>query len=207
MTIDPKTLKPRDIHKLLIGTIVPRPIAWLVSRIEGGGYNAAPFSYFNAVSSRPAVLSTVFSHKSDASDGLKDSLRNIRNHGEYTINSVAVSQLDAMNDSATNYPREISETDSLGIAVLPCEAIDGVRIAESAVSYECRLMKEVPIGDGPGSAILVLSEVLRIHVKDAIIDEDFHVDPVGLDPLGRLAGTQFTELGALLSRERKDFRP
>ena len=206
MTIDPTDLSPGEVHKLLIGTVVPRPIAWLVSRIDGDRYNAAPFSYFNAVSSRPAVLSTVFSHKQGDPEGIKDSLRNIRRHGEYSINSVAPSQIDAMNDSATDFPAEESEIDRLGITTLPCDIVDGVRIADSAVSYECRLLKEISIGDGPGGAVLVLSEILRVHIKDGIIDDGLHVDIGALNPLARLAGNDFAQLGAIMSRERAKYR-
>ena len=205
------------MHKLLIGTVVPRPIAWMLSRRAGApatrdpaNYNLAPFSYFNAVSSKPAVLSTVFSYKADSADAgdhIKDTLRNIRLHPEYSINVVSGAQLDAMNATATDFPPEISELATLDLAHASCEAIEGLRLTDSLVSFECRLRQEIAVGDGPGSAVMVLSDVHRIHVSDGIVEENLHVDINALNPLARLAGNQYAVLGEILERERKPFHP
>lgn len=205
MQIDPATLEPRTVHKLMIGTVVPRPIAWITSHDGEGNWNAAPFSYFNAVSSRPCVVSTSFSFKPHTEDGHKDTLNNILRTREYCINVVTGAQAEAMNVTSTDYPPDYDELSEADLSHEPCQVITGRRIIGSPVAFECRLRQSVPVGEGPGSATLVLGDVLRIHIADSVIDDDHHVDIRALDPVGRLAGDGYSYTRELFELVRRPF--
>ena len=206
MQIDPASLDPKTVHKLMIGTVVPRPIAWITSHNGGGAWNAAPFSYFNAVSSRPCVVSTSFSYKPHSQDGHKDTLNNILETGEYCINVVNGALAEAMNLTSTDYPSDYDELGEAGLSHEPCQSITGRRISGSPVAFECRLRQSVQVGEGPGSATLVLGDVLQIHVADSLVDQGYRVDIRGLDPGGRLAGDGYSYTRELFELVRRPFR-
>ena len=194
------------MYKLLIGAIIPRPIAWVTSLCDNGNVNLAPFSFFNGVCSDPPTVSLSFSWNPVGDDHAKDTLYNIRARGEFVVHSVDERHAREMNLSAADFPREVSEMEWLGLKRETPVTGTTPRIEGAPIAFECSLMKEVSVGDGPGSATLVLGRVEHMHVADHLIDASFHIDPVALNPVGRLAGSSYCRLGEVFSLERPRYR-
>lgn len=187
-SIDVATLSVRDAYQFMISAIVPRPIALVSTCGSDGSVNAAPFSYFNAVSSRPLCVSFSITVKRDASE--KDTLRNIRQTGEMVIHTVTVPLVSAVDVASKEFPYGVNEIEQAGLHILPSVLVKPPRIAECPVAMEATLYRELAIGDGsPGSSTLVVAEVKMIHVNLDVLDQkDSTVDFTQLVPLSRLGG-------------------
>ena len=188
--LDPQTLGERETYKLLIGCVVPRPIAWVSTVDRSGARNLAPFSFFNAIGSNPPAVSVSISY-ADNPDLRKDTLRNIVDTGEFVVNIVDEDLAQAMNTTAANYPRDVDEFEAAGVVAAPSAAVRPPRVAGAPVSLECRLLTLVPVGKGPGSATLVIGVIQLIHVRADIINERHYIDITKLRPIGRLAGASY----------------
>ncbi len=169
-------------YKLMIGTITPRPIA-LVTTLGKSGPNAAPFSFFNAIGSDPAML--MFS-VGDKESGAKDTVANIRECPEFVVHIVSDAIKDKMNVCAIDYPRGTNEIAEAGFTALPSKKVRPPYIAEAPVALECRLTQMLELGRKPYH--LVIGEVVYFHYHDGIVNEKFHVDVGRINPIGRLAG-------------------
>ncbi|TVR33415.1 MAG: flavin reductase family protein [Spirochaetaceae bacterium] len=191
MEISPAALEPRQMHKLIIGSVVPRPIAWVSTISTEGRTNLAPFSFFNGVCASPPTLSLSFSYNPERPDHKKDSLRNIEATGEFVINVAAEPQQETMHATSGDFDIQISEIERLGLTTAPSVRVTPPRIFESPIQFECRLLQMIPVGQGPASATLVLGTVQHIHVDDHLIDNDYHIDIRALKPIGRLAGNSY----------------
>jgi flavin reductase (DIM6/NTAB) family NADH-FMN oxidoreductase RutF len=178
------TAKP-DIYKLLASTVLPRPIAWITTLDAEGRVNAAPFSFFNVVSSDPPLFAVGFSGASDR-DG-KDTLANIRATGELVINLVSEELADAMNITAIDAPRGTDELVLAGLATAPCEHVKAPRIAASPVSYECTVFQIIETG---GAGTVLLARGLAVHVRhDAFANEErLYLNPANMRLIGRMHG-------------------
>lgn len=179
---DASTLSWQDQYKLMIGTVTPRPIA-LVTTLGPHGPNAAPFSFFNAVGSDPAML--MFS-VGDKTGGAKDTVRNIREIPEFVVHIVSDAIKERMNVCAVDYPPEVDELQRAGFTALPSVRVRPPRIAEAPAALECRLLQIVDLGHKPYH--VVFGEVVYFHYHEGIVDERFHVDAGRMNPIGRLAG-------------------
>jgi flavin reductase (DIM6/NTAB) family NADH-FMN oxidoreductase RutF len=184
----------RELYLLLTGLVVPRPIAWVSTVAADGTRNVAPHSYFNLVSHDPP-------HVGFSATGVRDTLTNVRASGEFVVNVVSADLVEPMNLTATDFPPQEDEFDWAGLAAAPAARVAAPRVAQARAHLECRLAQEVPVG----SATLVIGEVVHVHVDPAVW-RDGRVDPVLLDPVGRLAGTGYARLGEVfqLPRERWD---
>ncbi len=182
---DLATMAKPDSYKLLASVILPRPIAWVVSRDATGALNAAPFSFFNILSSDPPLVAISFSAAPDRQD--KDSLANIRARREFVVNMVPEELAQAMNITATNAPRGLDETQLAGLELARCTLVDVPRIARSPVALECRLFETVEPG---GSSTIVLARIVYVHVRlSAFEDLDrLHIDPAQMRLIGRMHG-------------------
>ena len=174
-----------DAYKLLASVIMPRPIAWVVSRDAAGTLNAAPFSFFNILSADPPLVAISFSAAPDREG--KDTLANIRAHNDFVINMVPEELASEMNITATNAPRGTDETRLAGLDLAPSALIDIPRIAASPVAFECRLFQLLEPG---GSSIIALARILYAHVRtDAFANlERLYIDPHKLRLIGRMHG-------------------
>jgi len=188
--LDPQMLGERETYKLLIRCVVPRPIAWVSTIDQAGVRNLAPFSFFNGIGSNPPALSISVNYI-DSPDKRKDTLRNITDTGEFVVNIVDEDLAQAMNATAASYPPGVDEFDIAGLATLPSVTVRPGRVAGAPVSLECRLFTLVPVGEGPGSATLVVGVIQMIHVRSEIIDERHHVDITKMRPIARLAGSGY----------------
>lgn len=191
MQLDPQTLGQQETYKLLIGCVVPRPIAWVSTVSLDGIHNLAPFSFFNGVGSNPPAISVSINYSADNADHMKDTLRNIKTTGEFAVNIVSEDLARAMNETATNYPPDLDEFRAAGLTPVPGVMVRAPYVAEAPVSMECRLFTLVPVGEGPGSSTLVIGTIALLHVRDDIIDARHHIDIQKLRPIGRLAGAGY----------------
>jgi flavin reductase (DIM6/NTAB) family NADH-FMN oxidoreductase RutF len=191
MEITPSDLPHQSVYKLMIGSIVPRPIGWVSSLDAEGRLNLAPFSFFNAVCPKPPTV--LFCPQIRGSDGHpKDTLRNVRATGEFVINIVSESVAEAMNQTSAEVPYGVDEFTLAGLTPLPSVIVRPPRVGESLVHYECRVTQIVEISDQPGGGSIVIGEVLHIHVDDSILIGTDKIDPRKLQAIGRLAGTTYT---------------
>lgn len=191
MQIMPSQLSPQEMHKLIIGCVVPRPIAW-ISTVDGSGRtNLAPFSFFNGVCASPPTLSVSFSYNPNRPDHKKDSLRNIEEIGEFVVNVVNEPRESVMHATSGDFAVDVSEIERFGLTTAASVEVRPPRIVESPIQFECTLANSIPVGQGPGSATLVLGRVVRIHVADDLIDDGYHVDLQALKAVGRLAGNTY----------------
>ena len=198
-SIDPDELAPRDVYRLMISAIVPRPIA-LVSTLSAEGQpNLAPFSYFAGVSARPPLLSISIGR---GTSGDKDTLRNIRATHGFVVNIVNRDIAKQMVVTSGEYTSDVDEFRVAGLTPLASEVVMPARVKESPLHLECRA---VDLFDAPGGAevTLVIGRILRFHVSPAVFDrEKGVVDPVGLNPVGRLGGDLYATLSPPFSLAR-----
>jgi flavin reductase (DIM6/NTAB) family NADH-FMN oxidoreductase RutF len=191
LSFNPAECQPRQIYKLMIGIIVPRPVALVSTMDKQGVVNLAPFSFFCGVGSVPPTVLFCPSLRVGASSGTvepKDTLRNVEETGEFVINVVSDTISAAANASSAEVPPEIDEFVISGLTPIASEAVHPPRVAESPAQMECKLLQVIYTGHAPGSGVIVLGEVLRFHIQENLFD-DFRVDPAGLDAVGRMAGT------------------
>lgn len=196
--IDPKQNTERENYKLLIGSIIPRPIAFVTTQSEAGIVNGAPFSYFNIVSSNPPMVSLAIQRPKGE---LKDTARNIYGNGEFVVHIVDNENVAKINETAASLPSSESEVESANLTLIPSTAISVPGINESKVHMECRLVQAIPLGEGESGSDLFIGEVVRFHVEEAIY-ENGRIDPRGLDAVSRLAGANYAAIGEIFSMER-----
>jgi flavin reductase (DIM6/NTAB) family NADH-FMN oxidoreductase RutF len=190
MIIKPDDLAERDRYKILIGSILPRPIAWVSTMDLAGNLNLAPFSYFTVGATEPMTL--IFCPQTNGKDAQKkDTLRNIEARPEFVVNLTNEETAEAMNLSATLLPHGRSEFEWANVTPAASTVISVPRVAEAPVSFECRLQQIVTIGDGVGGGSAVFGEVLCIHIRDDIYVNGYVKLDV-LRPIGRLAGASYT---------------
>jgi len=186
MLFDFTTLEPRERYKLLVATVVPRPIAWVVTHNADGGMNAAPFSFFNALSGDPPVVGIgIASHQPGRP---RDSRVNIERSGQFVVNLVVEENAEKMNVTAIEFDYGVEELAEAGLTTLPSVKVKPPRIAESPVAMECELLQIVDLG--PSSA-LVLGRVLAMYVRDQVVlDAQRHyINTPALRLVGRMHGT------------------
>jgi flavin reductase (DIM6/NTAB) family NADH-FMN oxidoreductase RutF len=189
--IDPKTLSHQENYKLIIGSIVPRPIAFVSTQSEEGILNLAPFSFFNGVCSNPPTV--MFSMMRRGTDGAKkDTLINIEKTGEFVVNVVTEEIVKPMNQTAAEYPSGVDEFKESGLTPLSSVIIKPPRVLESPINLECKLNQIVQIGDGSvGSGCIVIGTVVYFHVREDVYDNG-HIITEKLKPVARLAGSNYS---------------
>lgn len=177
-------LGPRERYKLLIGTVVPRPIAWVTTCSPEGQVNAAPYSFFNCLSADPPILALGVENHADMS--FKDTARNIRLTEEFTVNIVDHARVAAMNTCAVAFPPEVDELAMAGLTAIPGEQVNCPRIGEAPVALECQRHLTLELGR---SREIILGRVLAVHIREDLVDPGrLHVDQQGLDAVGRMGG-------------------
>ena len=189
MIVDPAGSQAADIYKLMVGVIVPRPIAFVSTVSATGIRNLAPFSFFTAISANPPVV--CFSPMIRGSDGnRKDTLRNAEETGEFVVNVVSEDFALKMNVTSAEFPPEVDEFTESGLTPVPSDLVTPPRVGESRVSMECRLIQVVHVSPKPLGGSLVVGEVLRFHLEDGLAD-NFKVDPDRLRAIGRMGGPTY----------------
>lgn len=181
---DFSALTPRDRYKLLIGTVIPRPIAFVTTVNEQGQANAAPYSFFNCLSADPAIVAIGVENKPDMR--FKDTAHNVRVTEQFTVNIVDDAMLEAMNVCAVPFPPEVDELAQAGLTPMPGTHVKCPRIAEAPASLECRRFMTLSVGK---SREIILGEVLGVFIREGAVDpETKYVDAGAMDAIGRMGG-------------------
>ncbi len=202
MIIDPDKSSFQDNHKIMIGSILPRPIA-LVSTISlDGNNNLAPFSYFNGVCSNPPSI--MFAPARRGYDGkIKDTLNNIESTKEFVINIVSEDFASQMVSCSTDYEPEIDEFNISELTPIKSTKIKSSRVQEARISYECILQQIIPVGNsGQGGGFVVIGEIVLFHIDDELYNNGY-INIQKLNPIGRLAGDNYTRVNDTLVIKRK----
>lgn len=181
-------LAERDLYKLLVNTVLPRPIALVTTVDAQGRANAAPFSFFNVFSHAPPLVVLGIEGRSGGAP-LKDTMRNIRETGSFVVNLVDRAMVEAMQICAIDFPGEVDEIAAAGLDTAPSAAITAPRLPASPVQLECR--ETVSLSLGTRHRNLVVGEIVHLHIRDGIVDGRLHVDVDKLDLVGRLHGADW----------------
>ncbi len=202
MIIDLSTLSAGHVYGTLIQTVVPRPVAWVLSENANGRLNLAPFSYFNAVCSDPPLVMLSVGHKPDGSE--KDTRVNIRERAHFVIHIAHRELAEILTQSSASLPAGESELERLGLATVDFPGSALPRLADCRIAFACRRydIREL----GPGRQALILGQVNHVYVDDTVatVDEHgrVHLAADRVDPIGRLGGSQYVTFGEILDIPR-----
>jgi len=201
-SIDPQELSVKENYKFLTGSIIPRPIAFVTTLSSDGVLNAAPFSYFNALTSDPPLIAISVGRK----DGIqKDTSRNAEELGEFVVHIPDESYINAVNQTAANLERDQSEVELTNLTKAQSVKVGVPGIAESKIRMECVVEQIIPLGgthDKPSTDLLI-GRVVHYHISDELY-QNGRIDADKLKPVGRLAGTNYVKLGETFSLERPE---
>lgn len=202
MQIDLATMAARDAYAWMTNLILPRPIAWVSTIDADGRANLAPFSFFNGVTSSPPTLLFVPVNLRDGAK--KDTVLNLEAVPECVVNIVPQALAEKMNACAARLPHGASEFEAFGIASVASTAVRPPRVAEAPAAFECRVRQIVPVGEGPMAAHVVICDIVRLHVRDEVLDASGAVDVAKLDAVGRLGGEDYATTRDRFSIVRPD---
>jgi flavin reductase (DIM6/NTAB) family NADH-FMN oxidoreductase RutF len=191
----PEQVETRVLHGYLLGAVGPRPIAF-ASTVDGEGRpNLAPFSFFNVFSAKPPVL--IFSPARRVRDNTtKHTLENVQQTGEVVVNVVTYPMVQQMSLASTEYDRGVNEFEKAGFTMVPSDRVAPYRVGEAPVQFECRVIKVEPLGREGGAGNLIHAEVLKIHIRRAVLDEQGQLDPRKLDLVARMGGDWYSRAAA-----------
>ncbi|MBM3224568.1 MAG: flavin reductase family protein [Candidatus Tectomicrobia bacterium] len=198
MQIDPEIVEKQAIYKLLIGCVVPRPIAWVSSIDATGIANVAPFSFFMAVCNDPPTLAFSSGRREGSK---KDTIRNIEYSHDFVVNIVDDALAEQMNLTSGEYPPDVDEFAITGLTAAAGVKVKAPRVVEAPISMECRVTQILPVGHGPHS--LVLGEIVHFHIRDDLYNPSTgRIDMHALHPVGRLAGNLYTHVHDIFEMKR-----
>ncbi len=198
MHIDPHVAPQQAIYKLLIGCVVPRPIAWVSTISPEGIANVAPFSFFMAVCNTPPTLAFSSGRRAN---GKKDTVSNLEHSQDFVVNVVDDALAEPMNLTSGEYAPEVDEFALTGLTAAPGVKVQAPRVLEAPISMECRVTQILPVGHGPHS--LVLGEIVYFHIRDDLYNpETGRIDMHKLQPVGRLAGNLYTHVHDIFEMKR-----
>lgn len=191
MEIDPLNFSGLEMYKVMTGSILPRPIAWVSTIDTHGTLNLAPFSFFTVASVQPPVL--CFSPLLNDDQREKDTLANIRQTGEFVVNIVSHALVQQMNQTSAAYSAGVSEFAQAGVIAQPSTVVKAPGVQESLVRFECTLRQIIAFGSTPLAGRLILGDICRIHLHPDIY-QNGKVDCAALDPVGRLGGNYYSTI-------------
>lgn len=200
MHIDPLKQKERDNYKMMIGSVIPRPIAFITSQSEEGIVNAAPFSYFNIVTANPPMIAVSIQRKEGK---MKDTARNIINNKEFVAHIVSKSFIREVNKTAAALPYHESEIELTDLQLTESKKISVPTVETAKVAFECILEKHVILGDEEKAVDHIIGRIVNFNIDDELID-NYRIDPYKLAPISRLAGHNYSELGEIFALERPE---
>ena len=195
ITVDPSQLDQPKLHQYLLGSVGPRPIAFVSTIDENGIDNLAPYSFFNVFSSNPPVL-IVSPARRGRDKTTKHTLENARLNRQCVVNIVDFAMVEQMSLASTEYPAGVSEFVKAGLTPVASEVVQPKRVKESPVQMECEVFEIMPLGDGGGAGNLMMCKVVRIHLQEHIFDSDGRIDPIRIDQVARMGGHWYTRANA-----------
>ena len=189
-TIDPKAVSTAALHGYMLGAVTPRPIAFASTIDSAGNVNLSPFSFFNVFSANPPIM--IFSPARRGRDNTtKHTYENVLQVKQVVINIVNYDIVQQMSLSSTEYGKGVNEFEKAGLTPLASQTIKPPRVAESPVQFECRVNEVISLGTEGGAGNLVICEVLKMHINEAVLDADGKIDPVKLDAVSRMGGNWY----------------
>jgi len=199
LSFDPKERTERENYKLLTGTIVPRPIAFVTSVAKDGTVNGAPFSYFNIVSSNPPMISIAIQRNAGV---VKDTARNIIENKAFVVHVVDEDNVEKINETAASLPSNESEIELAGLTLIASENISAPGIEEAKVRFECTLEHSVELGEGDSIGTdFIIGKIVKYHIDESIY-MDGKIDHKTLSAMSRLAGPNYAKIGEVISLKR-----
>ncbi len=192
-SIDPAELETKEVHKILLSSIAPRPIAFASTIDAKGSVNLSPFSYFNVFSSNPPIL--IFSPSRRVRDNTtKHTLENAKETKEVVINIVNHSIVEQMSKSSSEYDKGVNEFIETGLTQVPSLKVQPPRVLESPISFECKVDNIVSLGDSGGAGQLIIAKVVQIHINKDYLDSEGGIDSEKLDLVARMGGDWYTRV-------------
>jgi len=190
-SIDPISLETKELHKILLSSIAPRPIAFASTIDSNGNVNLSPFSYFNVFSSNPPIL--IFSPSRRVRDNTtKHTLENAMETKEVVINVVNFPIVEQMSKSSIEYEKGVNEFIETGLTQAKSLLIKPPRVLESPISFECKVQDIVSLGESGGAGQLIIAKVVQIHIDKNFIDKNGDIDSEKLDLVARMGGDWYT---------------
>lgn len=200
MLIDPAQSSIRDVYSYMVGLITPRPIAWVATLSAMGELNLAPFSFFNGVGANPPTLMFCPANRRDGSP--KDTLVNVEQTKQFTVNLVSFAQAEVMNQTSADHDRRVSEFATCGVVGTPSNKVGPPRVKDSLASFECELLQLLKLGSGPAGANVVIGQIVLMHIADEVLDANGRVNAAKLDTIGRLGGQSYARTTDRFELER-----
>jgi flavin reductase (DIM6/NTAB) family NADH-FMN oxidoreductase RutF len=194
LDLDPESWEARDLYRLMTSLVIPRPIGWISTVSDSGVHNLAPHSYFNLVATAPP-------HVVFGSAGIKDTVTNIRQNGEFVVNIVTRAMIEKMNLTAIDAPPDVDEFELAGLAAERATTVRPLRVAGAPAHLECRVVHDLVLGN----SVLVVGQVVRVHVDGSVLGDgptpeaDAHL----MDPVARLGGRDYSLLGEIITLQRE----
>jgi flavin reductase (DIM6/NTAB) family NADH-FMN oxidoreductase RutF len=191
LSIDPKEIPTGKLHGYLLGAIAPRPIAFASTIDADGNPNLSPFSFFNVFSANPPIM--IFSPaRRVRGNTTKHTLENAMETKEVVINVVNYDIVHQMSLSSTEYPKGVNEFDKAGFTMLKSDKVKPFRVAESPVQFECKVTEIIHLGNEGGAGNLIVCEVVKLHINEAVLDENGAIDQHKIDLVARAGGSYYS---------------
>jgi len=201
MDINPSDLPPQQVYKLLTGSIVPRPIAWVSTVDKEGNPNLAPFSFFTAACANPPTIVFCPGYRY-SDDGQKDTYHNVSATEEFVVNFVNETTAEAMNTTAVEAPAEVNEFERAGVTAVKSSVVKPPRVGESPIAFECKLNQIVTINAGLGGGHIVIGTVVHMHFADDVYQEGNYINIDAYQPIGRMMGGGYAHINDFFKLER-----
>ncbi|MDO7904870.1 flavin reductase family protein [Paenibacillus sp. JX-17] len=201
LRFDSEQLTAKEHYKMLIGSIIPRPVALVTTLSQNKVLNAAPFSYFNIISSDPPMVSISVQRQEGKQ---KDTARNAAAAGEFVVHIADETYAEGMNATAAGLPSDESEVDQAGLTPIESTHVQIPGLAEAHIRMECKLVQMITLGgtDEKPAADLLIGRIVCYHISEELYDERGYIDPKKLKPLSRLAGNSYATLGRIFELQR-----
>lgn len=197
--IKPDALTERENYKLLIGSVIPRPIAFVTTTTEDGVVNAAPFSFFNIISSNPPMLSVSVQRKNGV---MKDTAHNAKANKQFVIHIVDETTVEEINKTAANLPANESEIDTTSLNLVKSTIVQVPAVKECKIRFECELVEALELGENEAVGCdLLIGRVVAYHFNEDVYKEG-KIDPDKLQAISRLAGNDYAKIGDIFTMER-----
>lgn len=201
MEIVPDSISRASLYKILIGSVVPRPIGWISTINASGQPNLAPFSFFNVVCAKPPTV--LFCPMIRGTDGVqKDTLNNVKATGEFVVNIFGEELASKMVETSVEIAADVNEFELTGLESAPSIVVKPPRVAESLIHFECKVTQIVEIGNNPGGGSVVIGEIIHLHVDERVLLGEDKINLAALKPIGRLAGSAYVRVTDLFEMER-----
>jgi len=201
MEIASDSIPRASLYKILIGSVVPRPIGWISTVNTSGQPNLAPFSFFNVVCAKPPTV--LFCPMIRGTDGAqKDTLNNVKATGEFVVNIFGEELAEQMVATSVEIAADVNEFELAELETAPSVVVKPPRVAESPIHFECKVTQIVEIGNNPGGGNVVIGEIIHLHVDERVLLCEDKIDLAALKPIGRLAGSAYVRVTDLFEMER-----